>query len=704
MKIVRHRVLLLASWLPLALPATHLGAQRVMSYADFSALKGISDPQISPDGGHVLYNVRTTDMEANRRAGRTYLVASGGGTPKAWPNDSVRAGEARWSPDGTRIAFIAGGQLWVAKADNSVARQLTTLNGGASGPIWAGSGDRIAFVSSVYPDCASDSCNAERDKAKEANKVKAHITDQLMYRHWNAWDEGTRSHLFVVDVDGSTPRDLTAGAKYDVPPGPFGGSEGYAFSPDGGELAYTAKDTGREEAWSTDVSIFVIPVTGGTPENVTPTNRAGDQNPVYSPDGRYLAYASQSRPGFESDRWRLMLLDRTTRQSRELLGGWDRNAESYFFAPDSKSIYVGTGDRGRDKLFQVTIGPDGVASTPRIVIDSHNNTAFSLSRDGRTMAWMRDAAQRPGDVWVRTMSAAPARNQRPSPQQFSDKQLTHENDALLSQLTLPAAEDFWFAGAKGDSIHGFVIKPPQWKAGAKFPVILLIHGGPQGAWLDSWSSRWNYELFAATGAAVVAINPRGSTGYGQRITDEVSKDWGGKVYEDLMKGLDAALAGNPWMDSTRMGAAGGSYGGYMVNWMLGHTDRFKAFVSHAGVFNLENMYGATEEIWFAEWEYGAPYWEPKAMDEQYRKFSPHLYAKNFKTPTLLLHGELDYRVPYYEGVSLFSALQRQGVPSRMVLYPDEGHWILKPQNHRLWVSEVQSWLQKYLSIGKTASD
>lgn len=686
--------------------ASPLRGQRVMSYADFAALKGISDPQVSPDGGWVLYSVRTTDMEANRRSGRTYIVAARGeGTPRAWPNDSVRAAEARWSPDGTKVAYTAGGQLWMANADGSGPRRLTTLNGGASGPVWSGTSDRIAFVSAVYPDCSSDSCNVERDKAKEANKVKAHITDQLMYRHWNAWDEGTRSHLFVVGTDGSAARDLTAGAKYDVPPGPFGGSEGYAFSPDGREVAYTAKDVGREEAWSTDVSVFVVPADGGPVVNITQSNRGGDQNPVYSPDGRFIAYASQARAGFEADRWRLMLYDRTTRQTRELLGGWDRNAESYFFGADGKSLYVGAGDRGRDRLFRVSLQPDGSAAAPQVVVDSHNNTSFSQSRDGLTMAWMRDAAERPGDVWVRTTVVPPTKKGKKGAQpQVVDRQLTHENDALLSQLTLSPAEDFWFAGAKGDSIHGFVVKPPQWKDGEKFPVVLLIHGGPQGAWLDSWSSRWNYELFAATGAAVVAINPRGSTGYGQRITDEVSKDWGGKVYEDLMKGLDAALVKNPWMDSTRMGAAGGSFGGYMVNWMLGHTDRFKAFVSHAGVFNLENMYGATEEIWFPEWEYGAPYWEPKAMDEQYRKFSPHLYAKNFKTPTLVMHGELDYRVPYYEGASLFSALQRQGIPSRMVVYPDEGHWILKPQNHRLWMSEVQSWLQKYLSTGKTASD
>ncbi|MFN8580253.1 MAG: S9 family peptidase [Gemmatimonadaceae bacterium] len=688
-----------------AVATESLSAQHAISYADFAGLKGISDPQVSPDGAWVLYNVRTTDMEANRRTGRTYIMPSGGGTPRPWPNDSVRAAEARWSPSGSWVAYTAGGQLWVAKADGSGPRQLTTLSGGASGPVWSGTSDRIAFVSPVYPECSSDSCNAAKDKAKDANKVKAHIADQLLYRHWNAWDEGQRSHLFVSNLDVSAPLDLTPGATYDVPPGPFGGSEGYAFSPDGKDVAYTAKSAGREDAWSTDVNVYVVSASGGTPDIISKANLGADQNPVFSPDGRTIAYASQARAGFESDRWRLMLYDRKAHAAREALPTWDRNAETYFFAPDGRSLYVGGGDRGRDRLFQASLAADGTVGAPQLVIGEHNNTAFSISHDGRTMVWVRDAATRPGDVWVRRTvqsgAVRPLANAMPVTRS-EEHQLTHENDAALSQLTMYPAQDFWFAGAKGDSIHGFIVKPPTWRAGEKVPVVLLIHGGPQGAWLDSWSGRWNYQLFAATGAAVIAINPRGSTGYGQRITDEVSRDWGGKVYEDLMKGVDAALVANPWMDSTRMAAAGGSFGGYMVNWMLGHTDRFKAFVSHAGVFNLETMYGATEEVWFSEWEYGAPYWEPKAMDEQYRRFSPHLYAKNFKTPTLIIAGELDYRIPYSETLSLFTALQRQGVPSRVIVYPDEGHWVLKPQNHRLWMNEVQAWLQKYLQPKTTS--
>ena len=316
-----------------------------------------------------------------------------------------------------------------------------------------------------------------------------------------------------------------------------------------------------------------------------------------------------------------------------------------------------------------------------------------MASDGRTIVWLRDAADRPAEVYAAVLPARGAAQAR---------QLTHLNDALVGRLALNPVEDMWFKGADGDSVQAFVMKPPGFEAGKKYPVILLIHGGPQGAWLDNWHSRWNYQMFAASGAGLVIVNPRGSNGYGQKFVDQISRDWGGRVVTDLMNGLDAALARNAWMDGSRLGAAGGSYGGYMTNWLAGHSDRFKALVTHAGVFNLENMYGATEELWFPEWEYGAPYWDSTAMAQQYRKFSPHLAAKNFRTPHLVLHGEIDYRVPYYEGVSMFSALQRQGVPSRLVLFPDEGHWIAKPQNQRLWWGEIQGWFRKYLDADTRA--
>ena len=698
------RIAHLAGWC--AISATSALAQtgvpahsggRPITFEDFSAMGAVSDPQISPDGQRVLYAVRTTDLAGNARTTVTYVIPVAGGTPKQFPDDTTRASEARWAPAGRMVAYVSHGQLWVAAPDGSGRRQLTTLNGGADGPVWSPDGSRIAFTSAVYPDCSDDACNAARAKADELNPVKAHVADHLLYRHWNRWDSGTRSHLFVIAASGGPPADLIPAASYDVPPPPFAGSEAYAWAPAGDEIAYTAKDQQAADAWTTDLNLYTVPAAGGQPVVITASNRGADQNPVYSPDGRYIAYASQARPGFESDRWRLMFYDRRSHESREILPNWDRNADGYLFTADGRAMILSTTDASRDKFYHVAIANGAVVGRPVALAGTHNNSAPSLSGQSHVapaknpgpavMVWMRDAAEAPAEVYAASVMGTAVSNVR---------QLTHVNDALLAQLRLNPAEDYWFHGAGGDSVQGFIIKPPQWEPGKRYPAVLLIHGGPEGAWLDNWHSRWNYQLFAAPGFAVIVINPRGSTGYGQKFVDGVPKDWGDKAYTDLMDGVDAALVRAPWIDPARVGAAGGSYGGYMVNWIAGHTDRFKALVSHAGPFNLENMYGATEELWFPEWEYGGPFWDSTAMATQYRRFSPHLFASHFVTPTLVINGELDYRVPYTEGLSMFTAMQRQGVASKLIVFPDEGHWIGKPQNQRLWWSEVQGWLEKYL--------
>jgi dipeptidyl aminopeptidase/acylaminoacyl peptidase len=690
---------LLAAFVLLAVDLSAQGrVQRPMTFEDFAAVKNVGDPQISSDGRWVLYSVRTTDVNANRRTTITKLVSNGvvssgsrgeafGIGPSQWPDAKTRASEARWAPDNKHIAFISNGQLWIADPLGANAHQISNVSGGASGPVWAPTGDRIAFVTGVYPDCDTDGCNIERAKAADTGKVKAHVADNLLYRHWTEWTPATRSHLFVVAPDGTGQRDVTTGVKYDVPPGPFGGSEGYAFSPDGRELTYTAKDQGRADAWSTDLNLYTVPVAGGVPVVITAANRGADQNPVYSPDGRTILYASQARAGFESDRQRLMAYDRASKTSRELLPGWDRNADSYAFSPSGDAIYINAVDASRTKLYRITRTSSGWTTVPQLLTSGGNNFSPSVSADGKTIAWLQDATERPAEVYVGTVGAGLGGVRR----------LTHENDALLAQLKLNPVEDFWFKGADGDSVQGMILRPPQYQAGKKFPVLFLIHGGPQGEWLDQWHGRWNFEMFASPGFGVVAINPRGSFGYGQKFVDQISRDWGGRAYTDLMNGLDAALARNNWLDSTRLGAAGGSYGGYMTNWIAGHSNRFKALFTHAGVFNLENMYGATEEIWFSDWEFGGPYWNKAAMDSVYRRWSPHLFAGNFHTPHLVVVGELDYRVPYTEGLSLFTALQRQGIPSRLIDFPDEGHWIGKPQNQRLWWGEALGWFTKYLS-------
>lgn len=667
-------------------------ARRPMTFEDFAAVRSVRDPQLSPDGSSVLYAVGTMSLQTNKRAAGTFIVPVAGGTPRAFPNSSMAAGEARWSPDGAHIAFTSGGQLWVADASGSNARKLTTLAGGASGPVWSPAGDHIAFTSAITPTCSTVECEPVHPDTQSSGMVY----DHLLFRHWIAYDEGTRQHLMVIAPDGSALRDLTPNAPYDVPPGPFGGSEGYAFSPDGRELAYSAKDQGRANAWSTDINLYVVPTSGAMePVVITADNKGADDNPVYSPDGRYILYQSQATPGFESDQQRLMLYDRAAHRSTRLVPTWDRNADAYLFAPDGSAIYVQTTDASRDKIYRITRRATGWAPMPTLLISGHNNNQLTLSRDGHTALWSRDAIEAPAELYAATLGAGGV---------SSEHRVTHENDALVAKLILNPGEDFWFRGAKGDSVQGMVIRPPQYQGGQsgqrakKFPVLLIIHGGPQSPFLDTWHPRWNFELFASRGFAIVFINPHGSPGYGQKFTNAVSLDWGGAPYQDLMKGLDVAMARNvAWMDTTHVGAAGASYGGYMVNWIAGHTHRFKALFTHDGVWNLEAMAGGTEELWFTEHEFGGEYWNPKAMATQYRVWSPHLFAGNLKTPHLVVHNELDYRIPISEGISLFTALQRQGVPSRFIIFPDEGHFVTRPANLRLWYGEVLNWFDHYLN-------
>jgi dipeptidyl aminopeptidase/acylaminoacyl peptidase len=657
-------------------------AQKPFTINELITIRRVGDPQLSPDGKWVAYTITDTDKAANRRTTQIYMVSAKGGEARQLTREKTSSSQPRWSPDGSRLAFISARdgapQIWTMDASGGNLKKISNVALGADNPVWSPDGKLLAFTSEVYADCPDNDCNARRDEQAAASKVKAKIADRLLYRHWTTWKEGKRSHLFIVAGEGGSARDMTPG-DYDAPPFSLGGPNDYAFSPDSREFVF-ARNTDKDEAFSTNGDLFITPVSGGEARRITGDNKGADLSPQYSPDGRYIAYRSQARAGFEADRWRLMFYDRQTRQSRSVSNHIDNNVESFVFAPDGKKLYLGIGERGRHSIYEMAVG----STSLKKIFGEGTNDDLKISADGREMIFTRNSLTSPLEIYRANADGSEV------------KALTTTNGAAMNSFGLRAAEEVNWQGAGGSKIHGFLVKPANFDGSKKYPLIVLIHGGPQGAWNDAWSYRWNPQVFAASGYVVFMPNPRGSTGYGQAFTDEISGDWGGKVYTDIMNGV-AQVAAAPYIDRERIGAAGGSYGGYMVNWILGHNNepriKFKALVSHAGVFNLTSMYGATEELWFTDWEFKGKPWSNPAL---YEKWSPHKFAANFKTPTLVVHGELDYRVPVTEGLQLFTALQAQNVPSRLLYYPDEGHWILKAQNSELWYNTVLGWFDTYL--------
>ena len=666
-------------------------SKHAITFDDMIKMHRIAEPQISPDGKWVAYTVSTPDMDANRGVSNIWIVPAVGGAAMQL-TQSGHDSSAVWSPDGKTLAFLSSrageSQIYLLSMEGGEAHALTKLSTGADMVKWSPDGKTIAFTSSVYPDCASrsaaalnndDDCNKKRDEEKGKNKVKAHVAEHLLYRHWTHWNEGKRSHLFVVPADGSAgPRDLTAGADYDIPPDERSGPGDINFSPDGKEICFTAV-TDKMEAISTNGDLFIVPVAGGEAKRIT-TQPGFDGNPVYSPDGKYITYHAQLTAEYEADRWRVMLYDRQSGKNENLSEGFDRSADELAWSPDSKTIYF-TAEKETQKPVYVMVARAG--AEPKKVIADTYNTAISFSADGKTMVFERMSLTLPAEIFVASSDGSNVR------------QLTHQNESILAGLEMNAPETFWFEGAAGTKVQAMLIRPPKFDATKKCPLLVLLHGGPQTMWSNAWGYRWNAQVFSAAGYVTLMINRRGSTGYGQKFTDEITNDWGGKAYVDVMNGVDYTLKIYPFVDGSRMAAAGGSYGGYMADWIATHTGRFKAIISHASVYDKVAMY-ATEELWFEEHDMqGTPWSNP----ESYKKWAPVTYAGElgrFKTPTLVIAGEMDYRVPYTQSLEFFNALQRQGVPSKLVVFPDEGHWVLKPQNAQFWYKTFLDWLATYV--------
>jgi dipeptidyl aminopeptidase/acylaminoacyl peptidase len=652
---------------------------RRFSVEDLLKVRRVADPRVSPDGKRIAFTVGDVNLDANKIVTQIYVMNLDGSGLKQLTSNPSTSSAPRWSPDGKKIAFTTGGQIWTMDNDGEHKDQITKISTNAAAPVWSPDGKWLAFTSEVYPDCYDDACNRKKDEQAERSKVKAHTTERLLFRHWDEWRDVKRTHVFVVSSQGGEPRDVTPG-DFDSPPYAAASGVDFAFSPDSKELAYL-RNPDKVEAISTNSDIYVLPLAGGPAKNITASNRGYDVGPVYTRDGKYILYRSQATPGFEADRWRLMRYDRASGASVEITRNFDLQVEELSLSSDGNSVYFTAGEKGHQPIYRISLQ----GGTPEKILDEVFASNIQAVPNSNSLVFASSSLGAPPEVF------------RANTDGSNLQSLTTTNSQLVTRAHLSKAEEVWWTGALGKKIHGFVVKPSDFDPGKKYPLLVLIHGGPQSAWNDSWSYRWNPQVFANAGYIVFSPNPRGSTGYGQQFVNEISGDWGGKAYVDIMNGVADTIRRNKFIDKDRIGAAGASYGGYMINWIEGHNSdprfQFKVLVCHDGVYNLTGMYGATEELWFTEWEFkGAP-WTNKAM---YERWSPHNFVANFKTPILIIHGELDFRVPIGEGLQLYTAVQRKGIDSKLLIFPDEGHWVLKPQNSQFWHHNVLGWVGKYL--------
>jgi len=659
-----------------ALPAAGQ-EQRPIRFEELAKIRRIGAFSVSPDGRQIAYTVSIPDVAANTSRSSIWIVATSGGEPRRLTSGDKRDSDPRFSPDGRTLAFLSDRdgdtQIWKLDLSGGDPVKATTFPTGVNSFSWSPDGKWFVIASDVFPECTDTACLEKTLKTRSEATVKGRIAERLLFRHWDTWKDGTRTHIWKVPAGGGgAVVELTPG-NHDAPPFAVGGGTAWDVSPDSTELVY-ASNPDKDEALSTNADLFVVPLAGGAPgRNRTASNPAFDGSPRYSPDGKWIAYRAQKRPGFEADRFRLMVLDRATGQIRGLSDDFDFWVEDFRWTPDSKSLVFTSEVRGRDTLYRVPVG-GGVpvplwtgghfagieVAAGRVFYGASTLTRAvelgSVGLDGKTPGW-----------------------------------LTHTNDALFRELALGEVSERFTDSSDGKKLQAWVVKPPSFDSAKKYPAVFFIHGGPQGAWNDAWSYRWNPQVWAAYGYVVYAANPRGSTGFGQNFLDAISGDWGGQVYDDLMRQADD-LESLPYVDRTKIGAAGASYGGYMVNWIAGHTTRFAALVSHDGTFDLASANLETEELWFPKWEFKGWPW----TSDLYRKWNPMESAGKFKTPTLIITSEKDYRVPFGQGLMLFTSLQVQNIPSKLLTFPDEGHWVLKPGNSCLWHNTVMDWLHRYL--------
>ncbi len=659
---------------------------RPFSYEDLISLNRVSDPQVSPDGRHVAYAVRATDLANNRGVVSIWLAdLNGSAEPRRLAISDGGASHARWSSDG-HLYFISSrsgrAQVWRSSAAGTDPVQVTDLPVGVQTFRISPDGRRIAVGLAVFPDCETLDCTTERDTAQAARPTSGQVYDQLFVRHWDVWKDGKRNHVFVqsIGADGRAtgePQWATRGFDGDVPSRPFGGEEDFIFTPDSQGIVFSGREAGRTEPWSTNFDLFLQPLSGGERQNLTADNPARDAGPAFSPDGRYLAYRAMSRPGFESDRYRIMVRDMRTGAVREVAADWDRSAGALRWSRDGRQLFVTAQDVGQTRLFSIDVSNGQVVP----ITGPGQVSGFDLTPSGFVFA--HDQLDRPADLFVKTYRG------REMP-----RQITSHNAAELAGVEFGEYEQFTFSGWNGGTVHGYVVRPANYVEGQRYPVAFLIHGGPQGSFGNFFHYRWNAQTYAGRGYAVVMIDFHGSTGYGQAFTDAISGHWADRPLEDLQRGWAHALSTYDFLDGDRACALGASYGGYMVNWIAGNWgEPWRCLVNHDGVFDTRFMGYSTEELWFTEWEFGGTPWE---NPEGYERFNPVNHVGNWTTPMLVIQGGLDFRVPTDQSIGAFTALQRRGIESRFLYFPDENHWVLRPQNSLQWHGEVMGWLDRYL--------